>query len=154
MHGPRAGHKFIDQLDILGKPGLEIGGQAIQIPGHGEALAAGLVDKATVGIKIHKAVGRNDAQLAVELVQTGARLVRHYEMDATVDEVLATLPRGGHAAGVGMMLKDATLVAVHLGKAAGREPGQSGADDDYRTSIHLARLSPSGPKLLKHAADR
>ncbi len=94
------------------------------------AAATCLVNEASVAWEVHEATPRYDAQLAVQIVEARARLVAHNKVNAAVDQVLAAPPAGCHTAGVGMMLKDVALVTVHLGVAASRQAGQSGADDD------------------------
>ena len=51
-------------------------------------------------------------------------------MNAAVEDVVAALPGGAQAAGQVVQLEDLGPVAVHLGVAAGGQPGDAGADDD------------------------
>ncbi len=110
-------------------------------------MPAGFIDEPAIGRQILEANGRDDAQLAVQIMQTRAGPVAHDKMDAAIDEILPTPPGGGNPTRVDVMLKDAALIAVHLGVAAGGQACQPSADDDDLFFTHFSLPSVPGPRF-------
>lgn len=53
------------------------------------------------------------------------------KMNAPINEKFFSPPGSRHPAGDRVLLKDATLIAIHAGVTTRRQAGQSGADDYY-----------------------